>query len=513
MSYKDEDGQAIILVALAMSIFLIGAVGLAIDGSHLFSQRQMAQTAADAAAQAGMMSVFNGTNTAGTAAFTASGSFACTTTDARTPCAYANRNGFGGSAGDTVTIDFPATSTVAGVNFSTNPSFPAVLIRATVQRSVNTTLMGLLGPTASTVQATAMAAIIAVQSAAPILVMHPTLANALSLSGTPAIQICGGPNHSIQVNSSAGTLYPGVAVSTGGNSSIDLSHAGPPDPGDCTTGTGADFSVVGGPTSSPSSIAYGSTGSYDPLAPVMQDPLRNVAPPPVPTKPGTQQFLGQGLTRADGVTCPASATKNCTVLSPGLYTGANSLSNLKLTTVLFKPGIYYIQGGTQGGGLSCTANCNMAMATGAAADGTTGTNTGWTGNILIYNTGPAANPTNAGPINIGANGSVSLVGSPANSSYLGILFFQDRSSVAQSHSMGGGGSLSLVGTIYLTNPLATMTADPTHYQSVSLQGGSGSSTLIQGEVIVGTLSMGGNAGITMNLSSIPLPLDQVALVN
>jgi hypothetical protein len=153
----------------------------------------------------------------------------------------------------------------------------------------------------------------------------------------------------------------------------------------------------------------------------------------------------------------------------------------------------------------------MYMATAGLPDITT--NTGWTGNILIYNTGPAANPTNAGPINIGANGSVSLVGAPGNSSYLGILFFQDRSSVAQSHSMGGGGSLSLVGTIYLTNSLATMTADSTHYQSLSLQGNPGSSTLIQGEVIVGTLSMGGNAGITMDLSSIPLPLDQVALVN
>src|SRR6185312_2913536 len=58
MRNREEEGQAIVLVALAMSIFLIGAVGLAVDGSHIYSQRQMAQTAADSAAIGGMMSIF-----------------------------------------------------------------------------------------------------------------------------------------------------------------------------------------------------------------------------------------------------------------------------------------------------------------------------------------------------------------------------------------------------------------------------------------------------------------------
>src|SRR3954452_20532532 len=67
-----ERGQAILLVVLGMSIFVLGAIGLAIDGSHLYAQRQMAQAAADAAAQAGIMSIFDGTNGTGTHAFTAS---------------------------------------------------------------------------------------------------------------------------------------------------------------------------------------------------------------------------------------------------------------------------------------------------------------------------------------------------------------------------------------------------------------------------------------------------------
>ncbi len=66
-----ERGQVVLLVLVAMSIFLLAALGLAIDGANLYHQRQMAQTAADAAAQAGMISVFNGTNTSGPARFTA----------------------------------------------------------------------------------------------------------------------------------------------------------------------------------------------------------------------------------------------------------------------------------------------------------------------------------------------------------------------------------------------------------------------------------------------------------
>src|ERR1700733_13264863 len=110
MRFKDEDGQSIILVAVAMSIFLIGAIGIAVDGSNLYTQRQQAQLAADAAAQAGMMSIFDGTNSAGTAGFPTTGPFTCTTTDTETPCVYAANNGFGGTSSDTVTVSFPADS-------------------------------------------------------------------------------------------------------------------------------------------------------------------------------------------------------------------------------------------------------------------------------------------------------------------------------------------------------------------------------------------------------------------
>ena len=57
-----EKGQAVILLVTAMSILLFGALGLAIDGGQMYAQRQIAQAAADSAAQAGIMSIFRGTN-------------------------------------------------------------------------------------------------------------------------------------------------------------------------------------------------------------------------------------------------------------------------------------------------------------------------------------------------------------------------------------------------------------------------------------------------------------------
>ena len=127
-----------------MSILLIGALGLAIDGGQMYAHRQMAQAAADAAAQAGIMSIFDGTNATSAHPFGTGtppiASSACTTTDARTPCVYARDNGFGGTTADTVTLSFPAT--VSGVTLS-SVSVPAFAV--TVQRTLKTGLIRFVG--------------------------------------------------------------------------------------------------------------------------------------------------------------------------------------------------------------------------------------------------------------------------------------------------------------------------------------------------------------------------------
>lgn len=522
MRFKNEEGQSIILVALAMSIFLLGAVGLGFDGSQLYEQRNLAQNAADSAAIAGIMSIYDLTNGSTGTGFATSGTLTCTTTDTRTPCAYAIKNGFGTSK-DTVTIDFPGS--VSGVSLSTNAIYPATAIRVNVARNVNTTLMRLLGATVTTVKATATAAIVNVTSPIPIIVIHPNLAPSFVTQGNPTVQICGGPQKSIQVDSSASG-----AVQIGGDSAVDLSKGGPADTkGDCTTpGTGTDFGNWGGPSITPingssscakGNLCVGTTGHYQDPASWIKDPLATVNPPdntgfPAQTQAG-QPTMTAGTTSGT-ITCPTWAgTHGCTVLSPGTYAGGLALKN---TTAIFKPGIYYMGSGN---GFTCVANCNALMATGvtdpAIASG--GTGTSWDGTVsgggmLVYNAG-------GGTFNVGSNGSTSLIGAPIGSSYKGIVFFEDRTAAANTgtsgaHSLGGGGALSIVGTIYLTNTRSTILGSTGYkqYQELHLSGNSGNATTIQGEIIVDALTLGGGGTISMNLNALKLfTIDQVALVN
>jgi hypothetical protein len=481
-----EEGQATIFVSLFLALAGIAALGLAMDGGQLYVNRQKAQAAADAGAQAGIMSIFDGTNT-GTNAF-GSSTFTCSATDARTPCVYTRMNGF---SADTVVVDFPGSAAAPGVSLSGTDAVN--LIRVTITRTSNTTFMRILGTTTSSIQAVGIAAIVNTPSPIPIVVTHPTLSGALSTNGTgntPKIKIIGGPSRSIQVNSSSTT-----SLSASGQGEIDLSQAGPND-------TGGDFGDWGGPSSSPFPLLLGTTGHYvEPASPIL-DPLAGVTPPSAPPLAQTPTALANGVNG-----CPAAPRKPCMLYYPGEYTTANQGSiDVKNQTAVFSPGIYYMYGVD----FHAESNGDMFMATGLT-DGTTGT--GWTGNMLVYMTGPAngAGVVSTGAITVSSNSTVSLVGSPTSSSYQGILFFVNRAAASQTHNLDGGGGLSLIGTIYATDTLANMGAG--HYQTLSFQGNAGSSTSITGEIITSVLTLGGTPNITMNLSSIPsTSVRQVALV-
>ena len=168
------------------------------------------------------------------------------------------------------------------------------------------------------------------------------------------------------------------------------------------------------------------------------------------------------------------------------------------------------------------ANGYMQMATGM-----TDAATGWTGNMMVYMTGPnhsggctpPVTPAHdTGQISVGANGSVNLTGSPTGSSYKGILFFVDRAAMTQSHTLDGGGGLTLIGTIYMAETVAMMgqTSATTcgQFQTLSLQGNPGSTTNITGEIITSKITLGGTPGVRMNLSPLALiTVRQIALVN
>jgi hypothetical protein len=471
---RSEAGQAVLLVVLGMGIFLLGAAGLALDGSHLYAQYQMAQAAADGAAEAGVHSIFVGSNTAvGNTHGFATTAFTCASSDTRTPCYYAQTlNGFNDTT-DTVSVSFPT----------------ATQVRVRVQRQVSTTLMSLLGPTASTISASGTAGIVSIASPVPIIVTHPSLSGSLSFNGNPTITITGGPRRSIQVNSFSSSA---ISTTACGNATVDLSGAGP-------NSNGADFGNQGGGATACFTFLPG-VGRYLDPATWIPDPLAGVSAPPIPTIVNPAP-----VALADGVSgCPSPSIKACQLYSPGLYTSGINVAN---NTAVFKPGIYYI---TSNGFVS-GAHGYMRMATGFV-DGATGTNTGWTGNMLVYNKGNG----NGDVFNLGANGDVNLVGSPSSSAYQGILFFEDRNSAAhfgppanQAHSLGGGGAMTLVGTIYINSNANTATT----YQELDLQGSSGNATNIQGEIITSTLKVQGSSGITMSLSATPsYTVRQVALV-
>jgi Flp pilus assembly protein TadG len=481
----NQRGQALLLVLVAMGFVLIGALGLAIDASQYYTHRVMAQAAADAAAEAAVMSIFNGTNSAGSAAFSTGSSFTCTTGDARTPCVYARHNGFGSTASDTVTVDFNPTVTVSGVTLSDTD--PTNLARVTISRTLQTSFLRLFGTNTGTIRAAGTAGIVLANAPIPIVVTHPSLSGAFSMNGTANITICGGANKSIHVDSLSAT-----AVVASNNTTVDLSRAGVDDDGTCSTGTGASFGNHGGPLTYPGGLLLGTRpGSYLVPSSIINDPLRTIAPPTRPTNTGT---MGTKTGLANSVNgCPAAPPKACQLYHPGLWPSGINVQN---ETGVFAPGVYYVE---NGGFANANTNAVMVMSTGLADDPDTGQG------ILVYLTG-------TGTLSVGGGSDASLTGSSVGGRYKNLLFFEDRNGPANTgsggHTLGGNGNVTLNGTIYLNN--TTMTA--TTYQNLRLRGSSGSSTVITGQIVVSTLDVGGGGTIRMNLNPTLVSVREVALV-
>ena len=497
-----SSGQVLLLFLAALGIFLAGAVGFAIDASFLFTHRQLAQSAADAAAQAAIMSVFNKTNTAAFGNTFGSAAFTCSTgTDQRTPCAYARYHGFGDSPNETVTVDFPGS--VDGVALSVDDTPAAVQV--TVSRVVDTGLIRFLGPAAATVRARAIAVITRVFSPVPIVVLHPTREGAFSMNGNPTLEICGGPFKSIQVNSS----NPQSIQISGNASLLDLSRAGPRNwagPNSCA-GLGGDLGNFGGPNTYPGSINLGSEGHYVYPGSPVADPLAFVAEPANPGVPGVTVSIPGG---SPG--CPLPPSRSCTVYSPGTY----SQIRIQNEFALFNPGLYYITSGgfeIRSNGIAHMAPCIAPIATFGCG-------------MVIYNSASSSAvgfASNSGQLQ-GTSYSYTfpdgttctgncLLGANENGPFGGILFFQARSSPARYHTLIGGAGLVLRGTIYMTNTEATMRANPNTFQTLELQGTPGSTTRVVGMIIVDRLTLGGNATLRMTLNpTSTLNVRQVALV-
>jgi hypothetical protein len=542
---QDEAGQAAVFLVLALGLFLLGAVAFAVDFGNLWFHRQSAQSVADASCTAAAMDMLtSATGAGGTVGGVTPGTpFSCSASPTAAPCVYAAKNmGYdpstltAGTPGYDVAFTFPTA--FAGLRDCTGtppPPIcydPAALANAFVQVNVDdrvqTYFAGLIsGSRTMDVGAQATCGVVLSNAPIPLLILNPTLPNTLDVSGNgnqPKITIEGGPQRSIQVNSTNANEF-----SSNGNPTVDLSKGGP-------NLTGSDIGVTSNETLGTSGIVYtaGSTGQWISRAPAISDPFARL---PVPTKPanGTKTTGIPGGTKG----CPAGST--CTEYSAGYYTGIL----VKNDSAIFDPGLYYLDGdfvadansclrpstevGDGSGGTifyfntgtvnvsansgspkpnGCTASVSTTVPNGtgqlqfgvkctAASEVPANLPTDLTGNLLLAPcTGPYGDPL--------------LTDDPIGEQH-GILFFGNRSTnleaLGDQPAWGGGGTAAALGSLYFhycNSPdgagLGSNCPTSAYTDRITLQGNSGSTSYVVGDIVADRVAFGGTPAIVMDLN-------------
>lgn len=570
-----EAGQVTVFFVLVLGIFLLGALSLAFDFSNMWFHRQAAQTAADAACAAGAMDILvdaeGGATGHAWGGQTVGTNYPCTTTSTDSVCKYAALNGYnsnGAAPGNSVSVSFPTTAAngsppgVAIPPASIAGAFP--FVRVDIVDSVQTFFLGLLsGSTSKDVRAFSTCGVELAQSPIPLVVLDPRAGDSktLTVSGSPALGIYGGPQQSIQVNSpNLNSAY------LGGTGCVDLSQGGP-------NNTGSDLGTWGGPASQTSTLCTvsgggagfdpGTTGHWLAPNPPMSDPFAQVSAPGQPTyvPPNAPSNPAFTLTPGSDPDCPVvTGLDGCDVWEPGYYSSALQIKGAGGTHVrisLFEPGIYYIAtGGLQGAANSCirpssqigdgsggamfyfadsnSVNIDSNSGNKCPASDPFSTKTGVNylangalctaastipnnmppsldGSILL---GPCQAPTGLNvPLwcfpNCGLN-----YGDPQGTSdplgeQRGFLFFQSRAQNAGTNpNWQGGGNFLLAGTMYFHQCVTSGSdtgvscSDSTAYNdNLTLAGNPGASTYILGQIIVDQLTLKGSASLTMDLNS------------
>jgi Putative Flp pilus-assembly TadE/G-like len=361
---RQQRGQTMIVAVLVLGIFLVGFVGFATDYTNFWFHKQAAQGAADAACTAGAMDLLLFAQGRGTAnmGFTPSvgTSLSCSSTPGAAPCKYAKFNGYdagglqAGAPSNDITISFPAT--VSGLTAPTGVSVPYISV--TLTDRVGAAFSKLLSDNSTVdVGASATCGLVTANAPVSITALHPGPvaggSPALSVSGSGTVYVVGGPQRSIQVDTSS--TDPVAAPSVSISATLDLTTAGP-------TGTGGDVASYGGPTAKPASLNVGSTGHWvDPAAP-LPDPYAGIAAPTAPSAAPTPVGVAFGVNG-----CPDPS--GCIEFSPGSYASGITVPYGGVSTAIFDPGLYYLQSG----GLSVTGPgiVRPSTATGNGSGGVT----------------------------------------------------------------------------------------------------------------------------------------------
>ena len=311
-----ERGQASLVIIIFIAVLLLGVTGLATDYTQIWTHRQIAQGAADAACQAGAADLYlkaldpAAESNYGLDFSWIGSSFDCSSIPGSPPCRYASLNGYSGS---NVAVSFP--STVAGAP-SLPPGFgtiPYPYIKVTITDPVSLSFAKLVSSSGTfNISAKAECGLDPISVPIPLVILHRTSTAALSVGGTATIKIFGGPNRSIQVNSTSATA---VAVGT-----VDLSQAGP-------GGTGADLAVAGGPSTKPTDVSLGSSGKWITGVIPSGDPWGTIATPSEPSIAGTATpvpFSVNGCPDPGGcVEFSGGDYKNCLSNKNAIAWGAN----------------------------------------------------------------------------------------------------------------------------------------------------------------------------------------------
>jgi hypothetical protein len=187
---RDERGQALIVIAIALGALLLG-VGLALDTGQLFVARRAAQTAADAGAWAGAAVLYAG----GSAA------------QARTAAATdATRNGYTDGGFVTVITASPPTSGT----YANDPGY----VEVTITEQVLTRF--LFGATAgrTAISVKAVAGLARSGSGQAVIVTRPTGKTTLTLSGSASFTVVGGGTNTNTSDSDAISIASGQLTAT-----------------------------------------------------------------------------------------------------------------------------------------------------------------------------------------------------------------------------------------------------------------------------------------------------------
>ncbi len=379
-----QAGQASIFMVVMLSLFLLAVLAFAVDYTNIWFQRQQAQTAADAACQAGAMDIYQTVSgvTLPNMGFVAGTAGDCSAYGSAGPsmCWYASKNGFNGYNTGTADVSWSFPNSVAGVTAPPSSSVPYPFLQVNVSLPVKTYFSTLLTANQTQqVSAVSTCGLTEQMAGGAIMILNPTISGALSYSGGASLTIVGGPPRSIIVNSSSAT-----AVSCGSSGVIDTSKGGP-------NFTGSDVGTYGGPhvAPGPSTGCYGTnsntgetagfnggtTGHWAwPAAPV-PDPFSSVpaASGMKSVTPATKASHSNGTTyynlaapEMDG--CPDTAPTNygsynystywtcnlgeygskswycrgCKEYAPGYY--PNGISETGGDVITFLPGVYYMDG-------------------------------------------------------------------------------------------------------------------------------------------------------------------------